>query len=420
MSEKIIFHIDVNSAFLSWEAVHRLEQQRIQKSGAAVSKDESDPAKEEPDLRTIPSAVGGDIAKRHGVILAKSIPAKQYNIRTGESIMEARRKCPNLVIVPPSREIYQKYSKAFMDILREYTPDVEPFSIDEAFMDMTGTKLLFGEPVYVAGQIKDRIKNELGFTVNIGISSNKILAKMASDFKKPDLVHTLFPDEIRTKMWGLPVSDLFFVGRAATKKLLSMGIRTIGDLAQADVELIKLHLKKQGEVIWNFANGVDFSVVHSEPVQNKGYGNSTTVGFDVTDADTARLILLTLAEKIAVRLRKDGVKVEAVSVGIKDYNFKSASHQKILDAPTNITAEIHRAACELFDELWDGTPLRLLGIQTTKIRENEAGRQLNFFDNTNYEKLEKLDAAVDKIRGKFGNGVVKRAVFLDNKDKKQN
>lgn len=378
MYKKIIFHIDVNSAFLSWEAVHRLEQHRAQRekvsSLTAVSALE-----EEPDLRTIPSAVAGDMAKRHGVILAKSIPAKKYNIRTGESIMEARKKCPDLVIVPPSREIYKKYSKAFMDILRQYTPDVEPFSIDEAFMDMTGTRLLFGEPIDVAEQIKKRIKNELGFTVNIGISSNKLLAKMASDFKKPDLVHTLFPNEIKTKMWGLPVSDLFFVGRATTKKLLSMGIHTIGDLAGTDVELLKMHLKKQGEIIWNFANGIDFSVVHSEPIQNKGYGNSTTVSFDVTDADTARLILLTLAETVASRLRKDGVKIEAVSVGIKDCNFKSVSHQKVLNAPTNITAEIHNAACELFDELWDGTPLRLLGIQTTKIREQEAGRQLNFF-----------------------------------------
>ena len=201
--DSIVFHIDVNSAFLSWEAVNRA------KKGM------------EPDLRTIPSAIGGDMAKRHGVILAKSIPAKQYNVRTGESIMEARKKCPNLLIISPNHKLYKKYSNAFMDILREYTPDVEQFSIDEAFMDMTGTQLLFGEPIAAANQIKDRIKKELGFTVNVGISSNKLLAKMASDFQKPDLVHTLFPDEIRTKMWGLPVSDLFFVGRVTTKKLLT-------------------------------------------------------------------------------------------------------------------------------------------------------------------------------------------------------
>lgn len=398
--DSIVFHIDVNSAFLSWEAVNRA------KKGM------------EPDLRTIPSAIGGDMAKRHGVILAKSIPAKQYNVRTGESIMEARKKCPNLLIVSPNHKLYKEYSNAFMDILREYTPDVEQFSIDEAFMDMTGTQLLFGEPIAAANQIKDRIKKELGFTVNIGISSNKLLAKMASDFQKPDLVHTLFPDEIRTKMWGLPVSDLFFVGRVTTKKLLTMGIHTIGDLAQTDVELLKLHFKRQGEVIWNFANGIDFSVVQSEPTPNKGYGNSTTVSFDVTDLETAKMVLLTLAENVAGRLRKDGVKIETVSVGIKDTNFKSSSHQKVLESPTNITAEIYQIACVLFEELWDGTPIRLLGIQTSKIREMDAGRQLSMFDTTNYEKLEKLDAAVDKIRGKFGDEVVKRASFLGNVKKK--
>ena len=398
--DSIVFHIDVNSAFLSWEAVNRA------KKGM------------EPDLRTIPSAIGGDMAKRHGVILAKSIPAKQYNVRTGESIMEARKKCPNLLIISPNHKLYKEYSNAFMDILREYTPDVEQFSIDEAFMDMTGTQLLFGEPIAAANQIKDRIKKELGFTVNVGISSNKLLAKMASDFQKPDLVHTLFPDEIRTKMWGLPVSDLFFVGRVTTKKLLTMGIHTIGDLAQTDVELLKLHFKRQGEVIWNFANGIDFSVVQSEPTPNKGYGNSTTVSFDVTDLETAKMVLLTLAENVAGRLRKDGVKIETVSVGIKDTNFKSSSHQKVLDSPTNITAEIYQIACVLFEELWDGTPIRLLGIQTSKIREMDAGRQLSMFDTTNYEKLEKLDAAVDKIRGKFGDEVVKRASFLGNVKKK--
>lgn len=398
--DSIVFHVDVNSAFLSWEAVNRA------KKGM------------EPDLRTIPSAIGGDMAKRHGVILAKSIPAKQYNVRTGESIMEARKKCPNLLIISPNHKLYKEYSNAFMDILREYTPDVEQFSIDEAFMDMTGTQLLFGEPIAAANQIKDRIKKELGFTVNVGISSNKLLAKMASDFQKPDLVHTLFPDEIRTKMWGLPVSDLFFVGRVTTKKLLTMGIHTIGDLAQTDVELLKLHFKKQGEVIWNFANGIDFSVVQSEPTPNKGYGNSTTVSFDVTDLETAKMVLLTLAENVAGRLRKDGVKIETVSVGIKDTNFKSSSHQKVLESPTNITAEIYQIACVLFEELWDGTPIRLLGIQTSKIREMDAGRQLSMFDTTNYEKLEKLDAAVDKIRGKFGDEVVKRASFLGNVKKK--
>lgn len=395
MSEKVIFHIDVNSAFLSWEAVYRLKYLNAT-----------------TDLREIPSAIGGDKAMRHGIILAKSIPAKKYGVKTGESIMEAKKKYPDLFIAPPNYGLYQQCSKAFIDMLREYTPDVEQYSIDEAFMDMTGTKLLFGDPVRLANVIRKRVEEELGFTVNIGISSNKLLAKMASDFKKPNLVHTLFPDEIQSKMWCLPVSSLFFVGRATTKKLFTMGIKTIGELANSDPNIIIMNLKKQGEVIWGFANGIDFSVVQSKPIPNKGYGNSTTISFDVEDAQTAKLVLLTLAETVAARLRHDNVKIEIVSVGIKDFNLQYASHQKILDTPTNITNEIYRAACELFDDLWNGTPIRHLGIHTARIFDQDTGRQLNMFDQIDYQKLEKLDEAVDTIRVRYGNDVIKRATFL--------
>ena len=253
------------------------------------------------DLREIPSAVGGDMAMRHGIILAKSIPAKKYGIQTGETILEAQRKCPNLVLVPPNYSLYEKCSAAFMDILREYSDIVEQYSIDEAFVDMTASCRLFGEPVEVAGQIKDRIKEELGFTVNIGVSSNKLLAKMASDFKKPDMVHTLYPEEIQSKMWPLPVSDLFFVGRATAKKLFAVGIKSIGELATADPVWLKSILKKQGEVIWGFANGIDLSPVSDQPPANKGYGNSTTTPYDVTDAETADRVLLALAETVWIR-----------------------------------------------------------------------------------------------------------------------
>ena len=255
MFDKIIFHVDVNSAFLSWEAVYR-----------------SKILSETLDLREIPSAVGGDVEKRHGIILAKSQPAKKYNIQTGESIREALNKCPDLTLVPPHYDLYEKSSKAFIEILREYSSCVEQYSIDEAYCDMTGTEYLFGTPVVAATMIKDRIHRELGFTVNIGISNNKLLAKMAGDFKKPNLVHTLFPEEIE-KMWRLPVSDLFYVGRATTKALLKLGIQTIGDLAKADVNLLRSHLKSHGEVIWCFANGIDVSTVEPQPIANKGYGN---------------------------------------------------------------------------------------------------------------------------------------------------
>ena len=392
---RVIFHIDVNSAFLSWEAVYRLHH-----LGGHV------------DLRNEISAVGGDMAMRHGIILAKSIPAKQYHIKTGESIMEAKQKCPHLMLVPPNYGLYEKCSTAFMEILRQYSPDVEQYSVDEAFIDMSGTQKLWGEPVSVANRIREQIREELGFTVNIGISENKLLAKMASDFKKPDRVHTLWKEEIPLKMWPLAVSDLFFVGRATTKKLLNLGIRTIGDLAQADPIFLKSHLKKHGEIIWGFANGIDVSVVQPVAPDNKGYGNSTTIAFDVCDASTAKLVLLALSETVAARLRAAGVRAEVIAVGIKTFDLNYASHQMTLRNATNITIEIHRCACQLFDELWDGTAIRHLGIHTSRIKDGVNMRQIDMFDTTDYEKLEQFDATIDQIRRRYGNDSVMRAAFL--------
>lgn len=391
---RIIFHIDVNSAFLSWEAVYRLHH-----LGGTL------------DLRTVPSAVGGDISKRHGIILAKSIPAKRYGIHTGESVLEALRKYPQLVLVPPNYELYEKNSRAFLAILREYTDTVEQYSIDEAFMDMTGTEALFGNPVLAATALKDRIFRELGFTVNIGISVNKLLAKMAGDFHKPDQVHTLFPEEIQEKMWPLPVGKLFFVGRASEKKLHKLGIYTIGELAQTDVDILRAHMKKQGEVIHDFANGLDVSVVEPVPPANKGYGNSTTIAFDVCDAGTARLVLLSLAETVGRRLRQDGVKIEVVSVSIKYYDLSHESHQTIIQQATDITWEIYQAAAGLFEELWNGMPVRHLGIHTFRVSDKDSARQISLFDTVDYEKLERLDQTVDSIRQRFGIDSVMRASF---------
>lgn len=399
MPERVIFHIDVNSAFLSWEAAERLKQ---------------NPGEE--DLRLLTAAVGGDQQKRHGIILAKSISAKKYGVKTGESIVEARKKCPHLLLIPSNYALYRKYSRAFLKILRDYTPDVEPFSIDEAFMDMTGTRLLFGEPKEAAETIRCRIKEELGFTVNIGISSNKLLAKMASDFEKPDKIHTLFPEEIQEKMWHLPVSELFFVGRATTEKLKRMGIETIGDLARTDRNLIKLNLKKQGETIWNFANGIDFSVVQSTPALHKGCGNSTTMSFDVTDADTAKTVLLALSETVGARLREQNVFAEAVSVEIKDSSLKKMSHQRTLDCPTDVTNEIFQTAAGLFEEVWNGKPIRLLGVTANRITKEKSDRQMGLFDTEDFDKWEKMDEAVDKIRGKYGKDSIQRAAFLNRKE----
>lgn len=395
MGDRVIFHIDVNSAFLSWEAVYRLRC-----LGDSL------------DLREIPSAVGGERAKRHGVILAKSIPAKKYNVRTGEPIVDALRKCPNLMIVEPNRELYSRNSKALMEILRKYSDTVEQFSIDEAFVDMTGTELLFGKPLEAAYTLRDEIYETLGFTVNVGISSNKLLAKMAGEFEKPNKVHTLFPEEIREKMWPLPVGELFLVGGASEKRLKQMGINTIGELAQADPGMLRATLKKHGEAIWNFANGRDVALVEAEPPDNKGYGNSVTIAFDVKEADAAKNILLSLSETVGRRLRRDGVWIETVSVTIRYFDLNRTSHQCVLEHATNITDEIYRAACRLFDELWDGAPIRLLGVQTGKVTKEGENRQLSLFDDTDYEKLERLDRAMDSIRERFGADAVQRASFM--------
>lgn len=399
--ERIIFHVDVNSAFLSWEAVYRLHH-----LGGHT------------DLREIPSAVGGDAKKRHGIILAKSIPAKAYGVKTGETLQEASRKCPDLLIVPPHYNLYTRCSHDLMNLLREYTPDLEQYSIDEAFMDMTGTDLLWGDPILLADEIRRRVEDELGFTVNIGISVNKLLAKMASDFRKPNLVHTLFPHEIPSKMWILPVSELFFVGRASYKKLRTLGITTIGDLAHADKTILRHHLKSYGEVIWNFANGRDESVVERTAPVNKGYGNSTTIAFDVCNEATAFLVLLSIAECVGMRIRRDGVKIQVVAVGVKTYDLQYTSHQMVLKSATDITHEIHHAACELFRELWDyKTPIRHLGIHTSRVVDDDCCRQI-FLDDLfaehpiDYEQLAKADRMSDQIRTRYGIDSVKRASFV--------
>ncbi len=392
---KIIFHIDVNSAFLSWEAVYRLAHRGGKQ-----------------DLRMTASAVGGDAALRHGIILAKSIPAKKYGVKTGEALWEAKMKCPGLILVPPDYGLYEKCSGAFMEILRDYSDVVEPYSIDEAFVDMSASCHLFGTPEETGRQIKERIYETLGFTVNVGISSNKLLAKMASDFQKPNRVHTLYPEEIREKMWPLPVSDLFFVGRATAKKLFSVGIRTIGELAAEDPKWLRGLLKKHGEVIWGFANGVDSSPVLMEPEANKGYGNSTTTPADVTDVETADKVLLALSETVGARLRMDEVRAGVVSVGIRYWDLSYVSHQRRMYNATDLTVEICQAACKLFREMWNGQPVRHLGVHTADISGGERFRQGSLFDEIDYEKLSRLDKTIDDIRDCFGMDAVKRAVFL--------
>ena len=400
MAERVIFHVDANSAFLSWTAVYKVKV-----------------LGEERDIREIPSVVAGDKASRHSIILAKSVPAKKYGIQTGEPLFLALEKCPDLVVVPPDYELYVEASRHFVQMLRQFSPVVEQYSIDEAWVDMTGTERLWGAPRLAAERMRKRILDELGFTVNIGISSNKLLAKMAGDFEKPNKVHTLFPEEVPDKFWPLPVRDLFLVGAATERKLNMMGIRTIGDLAHADHALLRKRLGKHGETIWHFANGRNADAVTPEPAENKGYGNSTTTAQDVVTTDQAHQVLLSLCETVASRMRRDGKCGSCICVHLRTNEFHHFSHQSVLNGATNITGEIFAAACRVFDEAWDGiTPLRQLGVQMTRL-SSEPYQQFDFFSGLTpqqYEKKLKLDEAVDALRDKFGEDVIRRAKFAQN------
>lgn len=361
-TNRIIFHIDTNSAFLSWEAVHRL------KTGDKL------------DLRSIPSVVGGDRKKRRGVVLAKSVPAAKYNIKTGEPIAAAIKKCPNVKIVPPNFDIYIEYSKKMFNILKQYSSKVERYSIDEGFIDYSHIKYSFNNHIEAAHSIKDSIKRELGFTVNIGIGSNKLLAKMASDFEKPDKIHTLFDYEIKEKMWTMPIEKLFMVGKATASKLRELNISTIGELALYDLEILQYKFKKYGILIWNYANGIDESIVGEKiEAKMKGIGNSTTISYDVKDKDKAYEILSYLVEKVTYRLTNSKNACASISVTIKNSSFETYSHQRKLDQYVNSKEEIFKIAKELFDEVWRKDPIRLLGVRVSSLSPQDSF-QISFFD----------------------------------------
>ena len=397
MAQRVIFHVDANSAFLSWSAAYRVKVMG-----------------EKTDLREIPSVVAGDKASRHSIILAKSTPAKKYGIQTGEPLFQALEKCPELVVIPPDYELYVQASRHFVDMLRQFSPAVEQYSIDEAWVDMTGTRRLWGTPRLAAELMRRRINEELGFTVNIGISSNKLLAKMAGDFEKPNKVHTLFPEEMEAKFFPLPVRDLFLVGAATERKLQRLGIYTIGQLAAADVRVLKKRLGKQGELLWHFANGRNADAVTPEPAENKGYGNATTTSHDVVTREEACQVLLSLCETVAARLRKDGKCGSCVSIHLRTNEFRHFSHQCVLHGATNITTELFEASCRLFDEAWDGiTPLRQLGVQVTRL-SGEPYQQFDFFSGLTpkqFERKLRLDETVDALRDKYGEDIIRRAKF---------
>ncbi len=402
MAERIIFHVDANSAFLSWSAAYRVKV-----------------LGETEDLRDIPAVVAGDKASRHSVVLARSTPAKKCGIQTGEPLFKAIEKCHDLKVIPPDYGLYVEASRHFVEMLRQFSPCVEQYSIDEAWVDMTGTQRLFGTPRLAAETMRRRIWEELGFTVNIGISSNKLLAKMAGDFEKPNKIHTLFPEEMESKMWTLPVRDLFLVGGATEAKLKRMGIYTIGDLAKTELPILRKKLGKHGETIWHFANGRNADAVISEPSENKGYGNSTTTATDVVTKQQAYQVLLSLSETVAARMRKDGKCGSCISIHLRTNEFQHISRQKQMHCTTNMTEQIFETICYLFDELWDGiTPLRQLGVQITNLSQ-EPYCQYDLFSGVTpiqYERKLRLDETVDALRDKYGETIIRRAKFTQDPD----
>lgn len=385
----MFFHVDVNSAYLSWEACYRLMQ------GETI------------DLRTLPSAVGGNPQKRRGIILAKSTPAKVYGIQTGETLVSAYEKCRGLIVVPPNFSLYQKCSHALNELLRSYTPQVRAFSIDESFMDMGP----LDNPLALAEELRENIEKTLGFTVNIGVGPNKLLAKMASDFKKPNRVHSLFYEEIPKKMWPLPVGDLFMVGRKTKEKLLLMGIETIGDLAQADTQLLYRTMKSHGLLIHEYARGRECSSIESySPFEAKGVGNSTTLPRDTKEPELLELYLLGISEMVSFRLRAINKMAYVLCVHYRDKNFKTRRLQRKLSAPLDATASIYSQAKQLFYELWQKEPLRQLGISLSELVSNTFYEQ-SFLDQ-DQEKLRKVDATIDQLRNRFGRQIIQRASFL--------
>ena len=397
---KIIFHIDVNSAYLSWTAVEEL------KKGAKV------------DLRQIPAIIGGDQKSRHGVVLAKSPLAKKYGIRTGEPVVNAFRKCPNLIMKAPDHKMYREKSRRLMEYLRTFTEEIEQVSVDECYMDFTEIADRFPSPQEGAECIRKGVKKQFGFTVNIGISENKLLAKMASDFEKPDKVHTLFPSEIPEKMWPLPVRDLLFLGKASEQKLLRAGIKTIGDMAKSDeAEIRQLLGDKNGRQLYRYANGIDDSPVRSEREEAKGYSAETTVEEDIVTYEQALSLLLAQCDVVAARMRRDGKKCSCVAVTYRTLDFKTRSHQKNFEDPTDVTEEIFAQVKKLLYECWKCEPLRLIGVALTDLTSDEF-RQMSLFENTeDREKQKKVDETIDDIRRRFGNGMIVRGSTISTAGK---
>lgn len=398
--ERIIMHIDVNNAFLSWSAVDLLNK------GYKY------------DIRDSYAVIGGDEARRSGIVLAKSTPAKKLGIVTAETLYSARKKCKVLKVYPPNFKFYNEMSNKLFSLLRKYSPDIEIASIDECYLDYGKVKSLYGDEVEFAYKIKDEIKKTLGFTVNIGIANNKLCAKMASDFSKPDKVHTLYKNEIEEKMFPLDIGDLFGIGKRTVPKLQSLGIYKIYDLAHYDPLKLEKYFKNQAIHMIESANGIDNSPIDSSEYHPKGIGNEFTLSSNITNRQVAHHQLFLLSEYVSKRLRTEGKYASVVCVVIKDEFLKRKSHQKKLVNETNITDEIYRAAINIFDEFWNNEAIRLIGLRLDGLTTSKK-YQVSLFDNVEKrDNDEKIDKVIDSINSKFGSNVIKKASFSEFKSKK--
>ena len=393
--ERQILHVDVNNAFLSWLAVYKLQN------------------REKVDIREQVAVIGGDESKRSGIVLAKSSKAKQFGIVTGETLYSARQKCRNLQVYQGNFKIYREYSNKLYNLLLEYTDKIERFSIDECFLDMTN--YLMNDSLLNKGkEINRRVKEELGFTVNVGVANNKLLAKMASDFTKPNRVHTLFKEEIPTKMWNLPISELFMIGKKTVPKLYNMKIRTIGDLAQSDKNILIKKFGKHGKMMWEYANGIDDSEVQYKEEKPKSIGNSITLPMDIANKEQLEEVLVALTEQVTYRLRKQELLANVVNIQLRTKDFEDFSHQTKLDIATSSTKEILKKAKLLLNEMFNaGMFIRLIGVRVDNLVSKDEMQMSLFGDSENDKKQKKLDSVIDLLNEKYGYDSIVRAGKLN-------
>lgn len=387
--DRIIMHIDVNNAFLSWTAIDLLKKGH------------------KTDIRNEYAVIGGDESKRRGIVLAKSMPAKNKGVKTAETLYSARKKCPYLNVYPPNRKLYSTMSKKLFELLSKYTSDIEILSIDECFMDYTPIKNIYGDELSFAKKIKNEIYNTLGFTVNIGIANNKLCAKMASDFTKPNKIHTLYNYEVKEKMWPLPIRDLYGIGKSSEIKLKNLKIDTIGELANIDKNILIPYFKNQTNRIVELANGIDKEEVISEVSDPKCISSTTTLIYDYDDIEEINKELKYISDKLSKELKEKNKYCYTIAIVLKDMYFKSSTHQTKLKNCTDDKDIIYDISTKLFREHWNNIPIRLIGIRLDSLTENN-DYQISLFENVK-EKAndEKLKKTVDLLRKKYGDDIIK-------------